>query len=84
MKTTRSRQNAKEAVLTEYPNAFVYDNGESVMILLREVITEQCPTCGRKRWKHEKPVHPLAPMPKCIGRAGSEEYAWGDAAKSLV
>ncbi len=78
MQVKKRSLTARELVLRKYPNAFVYDDGELIRICLREKITETCPTCEQK-WTHDKPEG----LSRRIGSAGSEPYAWKDAAEKL-
>lgn len=70
---------AKEIVLDLYPNAFVYDDGESVMIKVRETVTKTCPHCVQEytTYKH-------VDLMTTLGHAGNETAAWENAKFNLT
>ena len=79
MPTVKTGINYEALVLKSRPNAFEYDDGGKVSIILKENVTEECPTCGRKGWTHPKVIGLIS----AIGSAGSSEYAWKNAAENL-
>ena len=68
----------REKVLEKFPNAFVHDDGEKVSIKVREAETIKCSECGQPHIR-EKSIHSL----QTLGHAGSEEYAWKNAAQII-
>lgn len=68
-----------ELVINSCPPAFAYDDGESILIKVRETETGQCPHCGQI-WTRDKHID-LMPT---LGRAGNASTAWTDAAKNLM
>ena len=68
----------KEAVLQMYPEAFAEDDGDSVYIMTRKIVTEKCPTCQQQRTQKVTDYRIGA-----LGSGGTESYAWESAARSI-
>ena len=78
MNATATQLSAEQLVKQKHPTAFVDDDGERVAILIKKTVTERCPHCDQD-WTHQ--VTNL--MVGSIGRGGTDEYAWQNAAKNL-